>query len=273
MKAKDIAVLAVWVFVSVAAASAVDSEEFSYLVSRDVADVPAVWQVLGEARSIVSNISILQADLYMHGGAGHFYEQHKGEMALAGGGEGEHHHEEGEHHHDEKSGPAVSPFNVLIKLSETVVISEHNHLQGAEAREIIPWLYYAARLDPNNVLAYTLTAYWLGDRLGEAIEAVRFLKEGLKNNPDSWEINTELGRVYYQRVKDPVMAERYLLRGKSLLMGQEHDRYSERYVLAWLVAVYEQEGKKPEALATYRSLKALFPETTVYDAKIRRLES
>jgi tetratricopeptide (TPR) repeat protein len=265
LKAKDIAVLAIWVFTTLAAGSAVDAENYSYLVSRHVADVPAVWQILGEARSIASNVSILQADLYMHGGAGHFFEEHEGGMALSDGCKGE-------HHHDEKIRLAVSPFNVLFRLSGAISVSEHKHLEGAQVREIIPWLSFAARLDPNNIMAYTLTAFWLGDRLGAVDEAVMFLKEGLKNNPGSWEINTELGRVYYQRLKDPVVAQRYLLRAKSLLKGVDHDRYNERYVLAWLVAVYEQEGKKAEAVATYKQLKALFPETTVYDAKIRRIE-
>lgn len=272
MKAKDTAVLAIWVFTTLAAGSAVDAENYSYLVSRHIVDTPAVWQILGEAGSIASNISILQADLYMHGGAGHFFEEHEGGMALTAQSGHECRHGEGEHHHDEKVSPAVSPLNVLLKLSGTIEVSDHKHLEGAEVREIIPWLYWAARLDPHNVPAYTLTAYWLGDRLGQVDEAIGFLKEGLKNNPDSWEINTELGRVYYQRVKDPVTAVRYLVRGKKLLSGVPHDRHTERYVLSWLAEAYVEKGDKQGSLATFKQLKALFPETTVYDGKIRALE-
>ena len=58
MKAKDTAVLAIWVFTTLAAGSAVDAENYSYLVSRHIVDTPAVWQILGEAGSIASKLLI-----------------------------------------------------------------------------------------------------------------------------------------------------------------------------------------------------------------------
>lgn len=268
MNKKDILVLLVWAFFTVLISSSVDAEYHSYLASHKVYDVPVVWQILGEGRSIVSNLSILQADLYFHGGAGHFYEEHQHGLALAGAGKGE----EDEEHHAEKAVAPVSPFNVLFRISRAIGLTEHKHLHGADVKEIIPWLYYAAKLDPNNIQAYTLTAFWLGDRLGKVEEAVAFLKEGLSNNPDSWEINAELGRIYCQHIKDHAAAKRYLLRAKELISSAPHDRFQERYVLSWLAETDEALGDRIDALPIYERIKVLFPGTTVYEERIKTIE-
>lgn len=268
MNKKDILVLAAWAFFSVLAASSVDAEYHSYLASRRVYDVPVLWQLLGEGRSIASNISILQADLYFHGGVGHFYEEHEGGIAVAGRGAEEEH----EHHAEEAALP-VSTLNVLFRVSQAIGLAEHEHLHGAEVKEIIPWLYYAAKLDPNNVQAYTLTAFWLGDRLNKPDDAAAFLREGLKNNPGSWELNAEIGRIYCQYLGDYPAAERYLLRARDLLASAPHDKFQERYVLSWLADAYAEQGKSEETLDLYKRIKALFPGTTVYDEKIRMLGS
>src|SRR6266478_4836489 len=42
--------------------------------------------------------------------------------------------------------------------------------QGAEVREILPWLRLSADLDPNRVETYTVTAYWLRRRMGKVAE-------------------------------------------------------------------------------------------------------
>ena len=50
---------------------------------------------------------------------------------------------------------------------------------------------------------YTVTAYWLRERMGKVDEAEKFLREGLRENPDSYEIMYELGRVYAENQNDP----------------------------------------------------------------------
>lgn len=259
-------VVAVWAVFILLLAPPVDTDLHAYTVSHRANDLPVALQMLGEARAIVSNMSILQADIYMHGGVGHFYEEHGGGMAIT--------EEEGhdEHGHGALVKPKISTWNVLLKLSEAVAITDHKHLHGSEASEMIPWLYYAARTDPNNVMAYSLTAFWLGDKLGKVEDALAFLKEGLSYNPSSWELDAEIGRIYFQHLKDYGSAERYLLRADGILAAVKHDRYQERYVLAWLAASYEAEGRHKDAIPVYLRLKELFPETTVYDGKIKELE-
>lgn len=89
--------------------------------------------------------------------------------------------------------------------------SVHTHLgqdspdvhKNAE-REILPWLKFSAKLDPNKIETYTVAAYWLR-RTGGDIEAEQFLREGLRANPGSAEIIFELGRCRAD-AKDPERA-------------------------------------------------------------------
>jgi hypothetical protein len=69
-------------------------------------------------------------------------------------------------------------------------------------REILPWLKLSADLDPDNVQTFTVTAYWLRVRMHKVAEADAFLHEGLRHNPDSYDILFELGRLYDEDYHD-----------------------------------------------------------------------
>ncbi len=234
-------------------------------------EVPFYMQFLGEGRSILSNLSILQADRYFHGGIGHIDEDHPGGITI----DGESQEEEGRIHeeeHPEKIHRAPGRFNILLRISEKTEITRHIHLSGNQVKEIIPWIYYSAKIDPHNVLAYTLAGYWLADRLDKVDEAIAFVKEGLKNNPDSWELNAELGRLYFKHRKDYKAAARVLTRALQLLQGEPHDKFQERYVLSFLAYSYEDIGEKAKVLPLYQRLGQLFPEDGGIKRKIRKLQ-
>ena len=81
-------------------------------------------------------------------------------------------------------------------------------MQGKHESEILPWLKISAALDPQKIETYTVAAYWLRD-LGRIKEAERFLRQGLLNNPESYEILFELGRLYYDNNHDLVRARKF----------------------------------------------------------------
>ena len=47
-----------------------------------------------------------------------------------------------------------------------------------------------------------MAAYWLRERMNKFPEADAFLHEGLRNNPGSYDILFELGRLYYENYHD-----------------------------------------------------------------------
>jgi len=236
----------------------------AYAADQPMSDIPVFMRFLGEGRSIVSSLSILQADRYFHGGVGCLSDGHEQCAALTKGG-----HDKFEHHKKHLS-PKVSRFNILLHISQEVSMTDHIHLHGDQMKEIIPWLYYASEVDPHNVQAYTLTGFYLCDRLGKEDQAIEFLLEGLKKNPGSWEINAELGRIYFQYSKNYEISERYLSQAWDLLQNIPHDKAHERYVLSYLAMSYEMLGKKEDAVLLYRHLNELFPNK-IYEQKIKGL--
>jgi len=258
------------ILVCLAAASLIavkiDVYNQAYAIDQSVSDVPVFMRFLGEGKSIVSSLSILQADRYFHGGVGHFSDEHKERLAIA-----ERDHKACEHPEGHVL-PDVNPFNILFRISQEGDATEHVHLHGDQMKEIIPWLYYAAEIDSNNVQAYTLTGYYLCDRLGKIDQGIAFLQEGIRKNPDSWEIYAELGRIYFQHIENHEIAAQYLSKAWILLQEAPHDKFQERYVLSLLGRSYEAIGQERDALPLYKRLNELFPNG-VYEEKIKNFSS
>src|SRR5690606_34860071 len=90
----------------------------------------------------------------------------------------------------------------IEKLGKKFSASTHVHLEKGNEREMLPWLRLSAELDPHNVEAYTVAAYWLRKRLEKTDEAERFLREGLRKNPNHPEILNELAWLNLESRKD-----------------------------------------------------------------------
>jgi tetratricopeptide (TPR) repeat protein len=93
------------------------------------------------------------------------------------------------------------PTDWIERFGRHFIITEHTHLEGGNEGEILPWLKLSAELDPQLVNTYTVAAFWLRD-LGKVTEAEQFLREGLRNNPTSYELLFELGRLYHENYHD-----------------------------------------------------------------------
>jgi len=258
LKNKHILVIFACLFVANLIAVKVDIYNQAYAVDHSTSDVSFFMRFLGEGKSIVSRLSILQADRYFHGGVGYFDDESEGGLAIA-----ERYNEDDEHTEDQVTSQ-VNPFNILFKISREVDVTEHIHLQSSQIKEIIPWLYYAAEIDSHNVTAYVLTGFYLCDRLEKVDEGIAFLRKGLKKNPESWEINADLGRIYFQHIEDYEVAIQYLSKAWELLQIGPHDKFQERYVLSYLTRSYEALGMETDAVPFYERLNTLFPNS-IYD--------
>jgi hypothetical protein len=108
------------------------------------------------------------------------------------------------------------PRDWLDSFGRHFIPNRHTHLdeggptddlsKSQDVREILPWLKLSAELDPENVQTYTVTAYWLRERMHQVAEANQVLLEGWRNNPDSYEILFELGRLYDENYHDTARA-------------------------------------------------------------------
>ena len=162
--------------------------------------------LLGDGRRLFANHFFVQADISFHSG---YYpsifdqaNRPKDNSHLTAK-EGEPAAEE----HEKQMNFLGPPRDWIERFGRHFVITGHTHLEGNNRSEILPWLKLSAELDSQKIETYTVAAYWLRD-LGKVKEAERFLREGFLNNPESFEILLELGRLYYEDKHDAAHARK-----------------------------------------------------------------
>ncbi len=184
------------------------------LSSRANGDVFKI--LLGDSRKLFANEFYVKADAYYHSG---FYPTifddnkafktaHMAEDtgAVSSKNQGE---------EESFMGP---PRDWIDAFGRHFFPDRHTHLDEGgpsgdlsssdEVREILPWLKLSTDLDPQNVQNYTVTAYWLRERMHRPQEAHEILLEGLYQNPGSSDILFEMGRLYAEGDHDTNRAER-----------------------------------------------------------------
>ena len=263
-------------------APSIDSYYYRFLSTKGFCRENVLSRVFGEARKILSMQAYMAGDTYYHGGVSRRFKDECDKVKEAYGEwcpkcekftddpEHEHHDEHETHHecdhghevaHEEKGKQiGVSKFNILPYIGELTKIGEHVHLHGEEEKELLPWFYYAVRLDPHNIEAYTIGGYWVASRLDRVDEGIDFLQEGLSNNPGTWQICEQLGRIYFWDKKDHERALENYARAAAFMNEENSDKYDKRLVYFFTGLCYERMGRADKAVEFYRKLLVLFPE-------------
>jgi hypothetical protein len=201
--------------------------------------------IMGDSRRLFAQHFFVKADAYFHSGAypgifdqnGDTNKAPDVDMADAAhphGADGE---------LGQEAGFLGKPIDFIEKFGRNFFPTIHTHLdKPGEAREILPWLELSAKLDPQKVTTYVAAAYWLRHDPTHVNEAEPFLRQGLRANPDSYEILLELGKYYYENKKDSE-------RGRNL------------WELAWTKWQKQKaENKKPDELIGSEILGELYTE-------------
>lgn len=156
--------------------------------------------LFGDGRKLFANQFFTMADVYFHSG---YYpsvfdknaEEEKDIIAAS--------HGKKETEEDEKRDDFLGkPKDWIDAFGRNFRITHHTHLDHGQEREILPWLRLAADLDPQKIETWTVGAFYLREHLKRPHEAEAFLREGLRQNPDSCEILFELGRLYHESSHD-----------------------------------------------------------------------
>jgi tetratricopeptide (TPR) repeat protein len=170
--------------------------------------------LLGDSSKMFANSFFVKADAYYHSG---FYPTifdnneafrtpHMAEDTGAVNSQ----------NHGEETSFMGPPRDWIDAFGRHFIPNRHTHLDEGgptddlstsdKVREILPWLALSAKLDPDNIQTYTVTAYWLR-RMHKDKESEQVLREGLRNNPQSYEILFELGRLYSESYHDTIRAQ------------------------------------------------------------------
>jgi tetratricopeptide (TPR) repeat protein len=157
--------------------------------------------VLGDSRRLFANHFFAKADVSFHSG---FYPSIF-DQAKPSSDSRHMTSEEGspeEKEHERIMNFLGAPRDWIERFGRHFFITKHSHLENGNEREILPWLKLSAELDPQRVDTYVVASYWLRNHLEKVSEAEQFLREGLRNNPNSYELLYEMGCLYQENYHD-----------------------------------------------------------------------
>ena len=235
--------------------------------------------LLGDTRRLFANQLFTMADVYFHSG---YYPTIFDRRKTEGPS-----HLDVATHEEENTGKESPPDDddnfmgpprdAFERFGRHFIPTVHTHLKSASAQEILPWLRLSADLDPKRIDTYVTASYWLRTSLHKYDEAEQFLREGLRANPDSYEILLELGRVYYYGKNDPFRARNiWELALKKWLeqeqAGKDPDPHVQDEILGELVRDDERSGNLKQLLADLQALEKVSPNKTMIDQYIQQVQ-
>lgn len=248
--------------------------------------------LLGDSRRMFANHAFVKADVYFHAG---YYptvfdnrESYGTAHIAADSGAAE------DRNTGEEGMFLAPPADWIDSFGRKFYPSEHVHIDaslpaggaGHEAaheaeeteklREMLPWLKMSTELDPHRVDSYVVAAFWLRERMHRIDEAEQFLRDGLRENPDSYEIYYEVGRLAFESRNDHVRARRMwtiaIEKWKKTQAGlQEPDLFMLRNILSMLAHLEEEDGHLELALKLLKDAKAADGGGPVFDLRIQKL--
>jgi tetratricopeptide (TPR) repeat protein len=252
---------------------------FSRLRAKTDTSAGMLTALMGDSRRMFANHFFSMADAYFHSG---FYptifdtaktEEHSHLSEEAHEQEGANEHDE---HHEETF--LRPPKDWIERFGRHFYPTVHTHLSNGNEREILPFLKLSAEMDPRRIDTYVTAAYWLRTRLHKPQEAERFLREGLRANPDSYEILLELGRVYFYNKEDPRVGRNIfvLARDKWLRQdaaGDKPDPGDYEEILGEILRVDRQQGDLKAQLSDLEELIKVSHSRATLEAYIRELKA
>jgi tetratricopeptide (TPR) repeat protein len=257
--------------------------------------------LLGDTRRLFSNHLFVKADVSFHSGYyPSIFDQTaapKDSRHMMADEHADHdEHEDPDAHdphegHDDHQSPAQAaeaaheaamdflkpPKDWIEAFGRHFMITKHTHLGAGREREILPWLKIASELDPQRIDTYTVSAYWLRSQLGKIDEAEEFLREGLRNNPDSYEILYELGRVLDESRNDPLRARNLWLQALKKWTLTESKKEKPHYlaadeIITHLARLEEREGNLSLAISYWQMAMKLSPSPADIERHIQELK-
>ena len=231
--------------------------------------------LLGDGRRLFANHFFVQADVSFHGGYyPSLFDQanRPKDTSHLTAKEGEPAAEK----HEKQMNFLGPPRDWIERFGRHFITTAHTHLEGNNEREILPWLKLSAELDPQKVETYTVAAFWLRN-MGKVKEAERFLREGFLNNPDSYEILLELGRLYYENNHDPARARKIwdlALRrwSEQAAANKDPDLLTLDQIAGNLARLEEAEGNFARAIQLLELCKKASPHPEALQKQIDELK-
>lgn len=221
-----------------------------------------LYLLLGSVKEVIGDTFFLKASSYFHGGVDTNLIQHEDSL-----GDEAHGGEERAHETFKKV-----YTDWVYKINSRVKVLEHRHLEGEEVKEILPLFKMSVALDPYNVSAILTTAYWLKANFGKTSDATEILKQGVKDNPDDWEISYRLGLSYFKDEKKFSESAVYLEKAVKKMNSENSGVTDRRAAYYYLAESYFDQGLRAPALEAYKKALTYFGETVNLSVRSRIID-
>jgi len=166
--------------------------------------------LLGDSSRIFANSSFVEADAYYH--SGYYPTIFDNNEAFKTPHMAEDTGAVASHNQGEETSFMGPPRDWIDAVGRHFIPNRHTHLDeggptddlstSSRVREILPWLKLSAKLDPENIKTYVVTAFWLRTKLNKVPEAEQVLRDGLRHNPNDPQLLFELGRIYFENYQN-----------------------------------------------------------------------
>lgn len=226
-------------------------------------------RIFGSSKEIFGDSLFLKADEYYHGGVTKKFEEedHRSDK--------EHDHKNCGHDHGEEASPGAVDW--IAKINARVQSHEHYHLDQSKRRELLPFFALSTSLDPHNIEAILSIAYWLEVDFKKRNEALELLEKGIRDNPESWELESYLGSRYMQ-AKQFSLARRHYWQAIQKAEGKNLQYYEWVEIFYYLGEALSEMRRPADALIYYsKAFQKLggrdSPLAIKLEEKIRQLSS
>jgi len=231
--------------------------------------------MFGDSRKLFANQFFTLADVYFHSGyyPSVFDKNSEEEKEIIS-----HAHGKKESEEDEKNEDFLGrPLDWIDAFGRNFKITKHTHLEHGNEREILPWLRLAADLDPQKIETYTVGAFFLREHLNHPDQAEAFLREGLRNNPDSCEILFELGRLYHESTHDYNRARNVWELGVKKYLAlpnqrQKDDKLVFEEIAVNLANLEDEVGNYSQAINWFKAAQKVSPSPATLQVHIDQIQ-
>jgi tetratricopeptide (TPR) repeat protein len=189
-------------------------------------------------------------------------------------------HEAGENGHDDEHEKAMSfmgtPRDPLEAFIRNFRVTQHSHLENGQEKEVLPWLKLAIELNPQAIDTYADTSYWLRNNLKRVEDAREVLREGIRNNPKSFELLFAMGQLYQEADKNPEKARNIWLAAKRFWETQPSETKTNSTIFfgritGSLARLEEESGNWQQAIKYFEMAKSVSPKPEAIQMQINEI--
>ena len=231
--------------------------------------------LFGDGRRLFANQFFTMADVYFHSGyyPSVFDLREEGQKEIVA----ESHGHTDSPDDEIKEDFLGKPKDWIDRFGRHFRVTTHTHLEHNNEREILPWLRLAADMDPQKIETYTVGSYFMRLHLNRPREAEAFLREGLRNNPASYEILFELGRLYHENYHDADRARsvwqlalrRWLQQDPP---AQKENKLGFEEITVHLAQLERETGNWPQAIHWFQVAQKVSPDPNALQQRIDEIK-